>query len=399
MSLFLCCDCGGSKTAVAIADASGAVLARAAGGPSNFAYQGLPNFVATVKAAVEAALLSLPSSHPAAAQTLPLPASAPSIFAAAWLGVSGVDSPAVVARLLPPLGALFGLPPTAPRLRIANDTILLSAPLAGAAAANPAIRTCVGAVGGTGSIAASFRLPASEAGAGAPEELARVGGWGWILGDEGGGFHVGREAVRHLLRAYEHAVLRGAPEPDLDLALGLEPSVHPNPDSLRARVLTHFGVASTPELLTLLHDPDPLDGTDADALPAHRLIVREKRLSQLSPFVFHAAFGDASGAGGGDPLALGVLRATADELASQITLLLAPAGTADVPCATDLRVPAATSLLVFGGSLVGIPPYRDLVLSALATRGHVFAGVEYVSDAAEAGARGLVAQFAASNLE
>ncbi|THH05841.1 hypothetical protein EW145_g4496, partial [Phellinidium pouzarii] len=338
----------------------------------------------------EAALIALPSSHPAAAQTLP-PSPSAQIFAVASLG----------ARCL-------AFPPTAPRLRIANDTALLAAPLPEAAARLSTVRTCVGAVGGTGSVAASFRLPDAEeveVVGYAPQELARVGGWGWILGDEGGGFHVGREAIRHLLRAHELAVLRGVSNPG---------QLVDHPDSLRARVLAHFGVASVHELLTLLHDPDPLEtigDAGTTALPAHRLITREKRLSQLSPLVFRAAFGGLEGSGSfvGDPLALSVLRATAAELAEQIALLLSPpssgsgsspsSGSGSSPSSSDLRVPAVTSLLVLGGSLVGVPAYRTLVLDALAERGHVFACVEYVADAAEAGARGLVAQFASKRLD
>lgn len=394
MSLFLCCDCGGSKTAVAIADASGNIVGHGVGGPSNFAYQGLSNFVATVKAAVESALCSLPSSHPSvsdihnAGDSIHLPIKSGGVFAAAWFGVSGVDSLAAVARILPPIGELLGLDPTSTRLHVANDTILLSAPLAEAHLEDPSITSCVAVVGGTGSIAASFRVAKDSGGVlttKAPEELGRIGGWGWILGDEGGGYHVGREAVRQLLRANELAILRSTTLVD----------DYPSATSLRARILTHFNVQSPPEILTLLHDPDPTLSDLADVtgkLPPHRLLVKEQRLSKLSPLVFEAAFEE------GDSLALEVLRTTANALAEQTEILLLPSSSASPP-STDLRVPAASSLVAFGGSLVGIPAYRDLVLEALRKRGHVFASVTYVSNAAEAGARGAAALFATTKLQ
>ncbi|KAH8109007.1 hypothetical protein DFH11DRAFT_1691290 [Phellopilus nigrolimitatus] len=334
MSLFLCCDCGGSKTAVAVADNSGAIIVRATGGPSNFAYLGLDNFLATIKAAVESALVTLGSTT----SSLPAPPESP-YFAAAWFGVSGIDHPSAVARLAPALGALLSLPPHTPRLLIANDTALLAAPLAAAVIENPAVRTAVAVVG------------ESESGVtgGAPQELARIGGWGWILGDEGGGFHVGREAVRHLLREHELAIIRGEPLSEASHTLG-------------ARVFAHFGVTSAPELLVLVHDADPSpDGPAEAATSAHMLIAREKRLSQLSPL--------------------------------QIALLLEPASGSGSTISTSLAIPAASSLLILGGSLVGVPAYRALVLAALGNRGHVFAGVVHVADAAEAGARALVAQF------
>ena len=56
-------------------------------------------------------------------------------------------------------------------------------------------------------------------------------------------------------------------------------------------------------------------------------------------------------------------------------------------------VPASESVLCFGGSLVSIESYRNLVLHALKQGGHVFRHVEVVDDAAAAGARGLVASW------
>lgn len=394
MSLFLCCDCGGSKTAVAIADASGNIVGHGEGGPSNFAYQGLVNFVATVKTAVEQALSSIPPSHPAFSglgldtfnnNKIRLPLGNANVFAAAWLGVSGVDSQAAVDQILPPIGHIFGLDPKSTRLQVANDTILLSAPLAEEHIKNPNVTSCVAVVGGTGSIAASFRVEHAEGGgiiAKAPKELGRIGGWGWILGDEGGGYHVGREAVRQLLRANELAILRST-------TLEAE---YPSNSSLRARLLAQFNVQSPPELLTLLHDPDPtsgdLTGLSGD-LPAHRLLVREQRLSKLSPLVFEAAKEDS--------LAMEVLRITANALAEQVEILLLPT-TATSTSASDLRVPAASSLVAFGGSLVGIPFYRDLVLDSLKERGHTFASITHIANAAEAGARGMAALYTTTRL-
>ena len=61
MSYYLCVDCGGSKTAAAIADADGNILARATGGPSNFAYLGLPNFLQAVSATTKTCRRTFPT--------------------------------------------------------------------------------------------------------------------------------------------------------------------------------------------------------------------------------------------------------------------------------------------------------------------------------------------------
>ncbi|KAG9083858.1 hypothetical protein FS749_005683 [Ceratobasidium sp. UAMH 11750] len=54
--LFLCVDCGGTKTAAVIADGTGTIVARGLGGPSNFTDVGMTAFLRAVKVAVEAAL-------------------------------------------------------------------------------------------------------------------------------------------------------------------------------------------------------------------------------------------------------------------------------------------------------------------------------------------------------
>ena len=53
------------------------------------------------------------------------------------------------------------------------------------------------------------------------------------------------------------------------------------------------------------------------------------------------------------------------------------------------KVRAAEGVICFGGSLVGVPAYRELVLEKLRERGHVFRRVEFIEDAAATGARGL----------
>ncbi|EJD08398.1 uncharacterized protein FOMMEDRAFT_131181 [Fomitiporia mediterranea MF3/22] len=399
---YLCVDCGGSKTAVTLTDGStGDICARVTGGPSNFSYLGLDGFLNEVSSCIEKALHNARGIDKEVS-LLPSVDSNKKYFAAAWFGVSGVDTPEAVGEIIPRLSALLSLPPARPYLTLANDTTLLAAPLVAAAKHNPSLRTCVAVVGGTGSIAASFRLTPttsnSEPGPDAiPQEIARVGGWGWILGDEGGGFHIGREAIRHLLRQHELAVLSGTPL--------TPPSDTDESDDLRTRVLALFGVKSAPELLAIIHDADPpstavlnhanIHVPPGSVLSMYRTIAREKRLSQLAPLVIRAAFGDGTAkSSGGDPLALGVLKATSAELASQIAILLEGPSGPDPACPN--AIPAKSSLLIFGGSLVGIPKYRDFVLEALRLQGHEFTAVEHVSNAAETGGRVLHELFNSS---
>lgn len=104
------------------------------------------------------------------------------------------------------------------RITVVHDSRLLLA--AGGAS------TGVAVIAGTGSAA----WGKNDAG-----EEARAGGWGYLLGDEGSGYWLGREAVRHSLRRMNQ---------------GLEP------DRLSAALLDSVGVEEPGKLIALFHSPD-----------------------------------------------------------------------------------------------------------------------------------------------
>lgn len=104
------------------------------------------------------------------------------------------------------------------RITVVHDSRLLLA--AGGAS------TGVAVIAGTGSAA----WGRNDAG-----EEARAGGWGYLLGDEGSGYWLGREAVRHSLRRMNQ---------------GLEP------DRLSRALLESVGVDEPGKLIALFHSPD-----------------------------------------------------------------------------------------------------------------------------------------------
>ncbi len=234
--LYLAIDCGGTKAAAAIASGSGEVLGRGLGGAANYADVGTAAFLQSVRAAVDAAVRSIRIDNAAAAgaasevmtekrrrwiehsrawkmgqqasaQASTSQISATSepeqqagfIFEAAWLAIAGVDAASDVVRISPHLSRLLCLPHPSARLIVANDTSLLAAPVHDAAASDPRLRTGVVTIAGTGSIVMAYRQEEAH-GSSTLRTLGRAGGFGWLLGDEGSGFAVGRDAVRKIIQ-------------------------------------------------------------------------------------------------------------------------------------------------------------------------------------------------------
>ncbi|WP_031500789.1 BadF/BadG/BcrA/BcrD ATPase family protein [Bryobacter aggregatus] len=157
---FLGVDGGQSSTTAIIADENGHILHIGKGGPCNHVKTG------DGRAKFENAILGCLGSH------------ARLRFRAACLGFSGgpKDKEALVRQMI-----------AAEQYSVTNDGLIA---LTGATGGEPGIIV----VGGTGSIAY---------GRNARGELRRAGGWGYIFGDEGGGFDITREAVRASLRMEE----------------------------------------------------------------------------------------------------------------------------------------------------------------------------------------------------
>lgn len=350
-SLFLCVDCGGSKTAATITTKDGTVVGRGTGGPSNYTDVGLADFVVAFSDAVANAYKAAIGATEA--PTLPV---AEGVLHSAWVGVAGVDSPTAVAALTGALAPLLALPPSPPRLLVANDTHLLASPLR----MHDDIDTAVVAIAGTGSIVVSFQQKENNT----LEELGRVGGWGWLLGDDGSGFFVGREAVREILTRADRALVTNEPVA---------------PSTLRDRVFELYGISNPYDIFSVIYAADPEPG----APPAAKPILdkeRKHRMASLAPVVFECGFVEH------DELALTVLRNSAGALAKQIAAVLKTEN--DSSPAVNAAF-ASSSILCLGGSLVSQETYQNLLKEELAKLGHVFRYVQYVDDVTALGAAGL----------
>ncbi len=131
-----------------------------------------------------------------------------------YAGAGGIDTDDDAAAL----AALIEPHVPGARITVVHDSRLLLA----AGRAN----TGVAVIAGTGSAAWGRNTDGEE---------ARAGGWGYLLGDEGSGYWLGREAVRYSLRRMN----QGLPV-----------------DQLTAALLASCGVDDPNRLISLFHSPD-----------------------------------------------------------------------------------------------------------------------------------------------
>jgi N-acetylglucosamine kinase-like BadF-type ATPase len=236
MTFVLGIDAGGTKTVCQLADDTGAVLAEARRGGANLQASGELEVEKVLHDVMEEALGDRAGLVPAAI----------------CLGIAGVDrddDARVVRELMKRIGYKA-------RILVVNDALIA---LEAGAPEQPGVVV----IAGTGSIAY---------GRNDRDQAARAGGWGYMLGDEGSGFWIGRAALRAVLREADR---RG-------------PATR-----LTGLLLRYYGVARPQDLIAEVYH-----GT-----------LRPSAIASLAQCV-QGAFSD------GDQVAIGILRAAADQLES-----------------------------------------------------------------------------------
>ncbi|HLZ26724.1 MAG TPA: BadF/BadG/BcrA/BcrD ATPase family protein [Chloroflexota bacterium] len=178
--MYLGIDLGGSGTRAVLVDGNGQLLATGQGGPSG--HLGGPAGRRLLGRALDATLAPIaPLIHGAKSCVI-------------HAGTTGLSIPGRGESLFLEFSRRF---PGAD-VRVSNDALIaLWGGLAG--------RQGVAVLAGTGSIALARAADGRE---------ARSGGWGYLLGDEGGGYWLGRQAITAYLRWLEG---RGGPSALFDL--------------------------------------------------------------------------------------------------------------------------------------------------------------------------------------
>jgi N-acetylglucosamine kinase-like BadF-type ATPase len=267
-------DAGGTKTVCLLADEQGDILAEGRGGGANLQAAGELEVEKVLHRVMEAALRDH-DIHPSAI----------------CLGIAGVDRPDDADAVRGIMRRIGFKTPTL----VVNDALVA---LVAGAGDEPGIVV----VAGTGSIAYGRNVAG---------QAARAGGWGYLLGDEGGGFWIGRAALSAVVRQFD----------------GRGPTT-----ILTDMVLHHLGLASPTQLVHEIYYRD----------------LQQRTIAGLAALVQAAA-------DGGDATAAQILARAGGELA---------AAARSVITRLRMRGDAFPSILA-GGIFRGVPRLAGDVASRL----------------------------------
>jgi N-acetylglucosamine kinase-like BadF-type ATPase len=274
-------DAGGTKTHALLADQDGAVVAAASGPGANLRTHGELQVEKVLHALVERTEGEAGVKADAIA-----------------LGIAGADradDQEVLRAILRRIGFRD-------RVVVTNDARI-------AFVAGSPGRVGLAVVCGTGSIAW---------GRNSRGEIARAGGWGWHVGDEGSGFWIGERAIRAALRASD----------------GRGPET-----ALTAALLEHFRLSRMDQLVRRVYDGE---------YPRHEVALFAVRV--------------AAAAGAGDPVAASILADAAEELVLAATSVISRLG-------LGLGKAGVYDVVLSGGTFAALPGLRENVAAALSGPG------------------------------
>jgi N-acetylglucosamine kinase-like BadF-type ATPase len=290
MNYIIGVDGGGTKTLALLGDLHGNVLARGISGPSNYNAVGFDAACSALESAMQMARKEYPGE-----------------ISALCLGLAGAGRAEDIERFQN--WAIDNFPKTA--VKVVSDADIL---LMAGAPSGPALAL----ICGTGSIVFGRTVTG---------ELIRAGGWGYLFGDEGGGYAIGMAALRKMMQAYD----------------GRGPVT-----ILSELVLERYGLQTPPELVQTIYSAE-----------SPRLVV-----AKLSELVEQAA-------GQGDSVAIAILEESSWELARAIAAVYPKLGTSLVP------------LVITGGTILHGRYLQKAFNRACDTQRLAFTWIHYVEEPAE----------------
>ena len=272
-------------------------------------------------------------------------------LSAAWVGMAGYGRPSLSSAIDSALSKLLSLP-LGSKLKITTDIDLLPVAVCG----KKDLDHVVVVVAGTGSIAMSYARVGEQF-----QRTHRVGGWGHLLGDDGSGYGIGREALRAALYASDlYRIQAGCPSPGGSATLL----------SLSQAVFEHFKdmypSSKIEDLLSTVLVPDPVQHqAEGGAL------ATTKRTASVAKVVLERASSDKE--------AKRIIDAGITSLVELVAILVRGQG-----------IDPAKSGLVLAGGMMQDKLYRHTLEKLLEVRCGRFKQVEGVTQPAVAGVKYLL---------
>lgn len=260
-------------------------------------------------------------------------------FSSVWIGLAGIDRAGLEGVLAPKLRQAFGITHEKD-LQLTNDVDLLTAGVP----QSLGVPSVLVVIAGTGSVAMRYKWAEDEH---RYARSARSGGWGHMLGDQGGGYTIGMKAIQHTLGVFE------------DITLGIDKT---GGDDLCKAVAEKLGCQ--------ISESTSIDMLNNILAQNHSQGVKA-RIASIAPVVLD--FMDKN-------------ETASAIVSSQITLLVGETlGRLVKPQATGYQ-PCEASVLVLAGGLMKNDRYRATFEKQLDSHGLYFKGTVVVEDAARSGA-------------
>ncbi|KAI1303874.1 putative glucokinase regulator family protein [Xylaria venustula] len=337
-SLVLCVDAGGTSCKAVIMAKDGEMGIGKAG-PCNVTNIGTSAAMSTVSKAVQEAVDNYKATRGYRMGAVKL--------SAAWVGIAGYGRPSLSPSIDRSLSELLGLQ-LGTKLKITTDIDLLPVCVMGQAELDSVIVI----VAGTGSIAMSY-----EKVDGRFRPMHRVGGWGHLLGDDGSGYSIGREALRVALLSSDLHRIRASED---------QTSTNETLPRLSQAVVQYFRELypqSTPdELLSTILVPDLSSHGAEDAT-----VATTKRIASVAKLVLSLADSDDQ--------AKHILETSVSRLVDRVMLVTLGRG-----------VDTSKSGLVLAGGMTQNELYRKVLVRTLEEKCGKFKQTESVAEPAVGGA-------------
>lgn len=322
---FLCVDGGGTKCSVSIATRSG-LVGKGTAGACNFNCINVDDIMRQVALAFNEARSQLPAVERHGFKHTPK-------LARVWVGLAGIyhTSHSDLEPLIRKLEELFNVSYQNETLKLTSDDMLLSSAISG----DDLIESGISVIAGTGSVATAFKKGKK----GGIIQLGRTGGWGYILGDYGSAFDIGKGALQATLASVEHN--------QFDETHTLT--------ELETQILAQLDCKAD-AVLSRLFDPENPQ-------------KQKQRISGLAKTVTALGFREVNP----DAQSLFILQSSARSLVQMVQ-----------PMAAKHVCDPKTSALVLSGALMNVPEYQNMFLAEWARVGLTsFMKVVVIKDASD----------------